>query len=670
MNFKKTFISMLAIAAVVVSCEKPGDKPEDKPAEPALAVSQETLTLTAEASEATFTVTTNQDWTAVASETWVTVTPESGVAATEAVTVKATVEANEGTEPRTATITVTAAQLTKTVTITQAGKEITEDGTEAKPWIIKTAADVVAMREKAAPGATTYFKMDADVDMSGVTDYVPVNYGDVEGEGDAAVTTFTRKIYFDGNGKTISNFTCNYETYPSLFGVLFGTCKDLTVTNASITGTSACGILAGYAGTEATDATGTVVAPMEAHVTNVKVQGTVNGTAIGTAGVAGFARCATFTNCEADVTVTTTATDAGGFVGKCVGSKNVFTGCKVKATLVSQAATKNRIGGLIGWNSGIELTVTDCDILEGTTLKDESNRTTASNGNFAGLIGYGDTTGSIIEISGCSVHAVIDAGDFATYNAGLVGCIGYANTTAEIKDCTVAGSIKGSNYCAGIIAVLQNATSTTVERCSSTMDIVSTGQRNGGLFGSILAPLTVKNCYSTGNLEQTGQQGAGLVGFMQGKLIIENCYATGNITSNTAGAAGLVGTINNGAGSEITGSIAWNEKIVCNRASNDKWAPGGIVGAANAAGKFTKCYRRADMTLTDVENGQALVDHEDIENGTPPSPAYAEGLKTPSTQFAYHGKAAAADATISSVAKSLGWDETIWDLSKDVPALK
>ena len=185
MKFKHFFACMLAAATVaVVSCEKPEpqpeepqekpeEKPEDKPAEPTLAVSQETFDLAAEASEQTFTVTTNQSWTAVASEAWVTVTPASGAAATEAVTVKATVAANETAEPRTATITVTAAQLTKTVTITQAGKEVTEDGTEAKPWLIKTAADLVAMRAKAVEGAITYFRMEADVDMTGVTDYVP-----------------------------------------------------------------------------------------------------------------------------------------------------------------------------------------------------------------------------------------------------------------------------------------------------------------------------------------------------------------------------------------------------------------------------------------------------------------------------------------------------------------
>ena len=668
MKLRHYFVGMLAVAAAIVSCdpvdpEQP-EKPEEKPVDPALAVSQTSLSAVAEASEATFTITTNQDWTATASETWVTLNPASGTASEQAVTVTVAIAANEAHEARTATITVTAAELTKTISVSQAGKEITEDGSEAKPWLIKTAADIVAMREKTAPGTTTYFRMEADVDMAGVTDYVPANYGDVAAEGSPA--TFTRQIHFDGNNKTISNFSCSYETYPSLFGVLYGSCKDLTVKNATITGTSACGILAGYAGTEATDAEGTVVASMEAVVTNVKVQGTVNGAAVGAGGMAGFARCATFTNCEAEVALTSTATDAGGFVGKCVGSKNTFTGCKVKATLVSKAASKNRIGGLIGWNSGAELTVTDCDILEGTTLTDDSGRTSASNGNYAGLIGYGDTKGSVVKISGCNVHAVIDAGDYATYNAGLVGCIGYENTTVEITDCSVAGSIKGSNYCAGLIAVHQNAASAICERCSSTMDIVSTGQRNGGLLGSVLAAITLKNCYSTGNLTQVGQQAAGLVGFMQGKLIINNCYATGNISSDTAGAAGLVGTINKGDGSEITGSIAWNKEIVCKRAALDKWAPGGIVGAANAAGKFAQCYRRADMVLTDLEGGMVLVDQDDIDGATPPAPAYS----TTNTQFAYHGKAAAADATVSSVAKSLGWDESVWDLSGDLPKLK
>ena len=38
--------------------------------------------------------------------------------------------------------------------------------------------------------------------------------------------------------------------------------------------------------------------------------------------------------------------------------------------------------------------------------------------------------------------------------------------------------------------------------------------------------------------------------------------------------------------------------------------------------------------------------------------------------YPYHGKEAPAGATVSSLAKQLKWDETVWDLSGDLPALK
>ena len=48
----------------------------------------------------------------------------------------------------------------------------------------------------------------------------------------------------------------------------------------------------------------------------------------------------------------------------------------------------------------------------------------------------------------------------------------------------------------------------------------------------------------------------------------------------------------------------------------------------------------------------------------------ADSVTNAFAQHPYHGKAAAAGSTISSLAKTLGWDETIWDLSRDVPVLK
>ena len=38
--------------------------------------------------------------------------------------------------------------------------------------------------------------------------------------------------------------------------------------------------------------------------------------------------------------------------------------------------------------------------------------------------------------------------------------------------------------------------------------------------------------------------------------------------------------------------------------------------------------------------------------------------------FAYHGLAAPADATVTSLARSLGWSDSVWDFSTPIPTLK
>ena len=687
---------MLAAATVaVVSCEKPEpeqqpedpqEKPEDKPAEPALAVSQETFDLAAEASEATFTITTNQDWTATASETWVTLNPASGTASEQAVTVKVAIAANEAHEARTATITVTAAQLTKTVTITQAGKEVTEDGTEAKPWLIKTAADLVAMRAKAVEGATTYFRMEADVDMTGVTDYVPVNCGDTVGEGDAAVTTFNRQINFDGNFKTISNFACAHAAYPSLFGVLWGTVKNLTVTGATITAEGPCGIIGGYAGTVQNDI------PMPAVLENVNAAGTITTTGDRAGGLAGVGYNVTATNCTSDVTITCALTDNGGLFGKLQG-ENVLTGCKTKS-IINNANEKNaRTGSLVGWNQATKTTVTDCHVLEGSTL------TVTKPSNVSGFIAFADNENlnTVLTITNCSSKAAVTS-EGAANVAGLIACVGYAGTTVEITNSFAEGTIVSTqNYSGGLIGRV-NAGVVTIEKCyykgtqsgragaggivggaeggevvikksyaSGTLTINASGNQ-GGILGLLNAnaKATIENCWSDVaiTIPSGSQHAGGIIGCANGTAVIKNSFAKGDIFGSR-GIGGLVGHLK-GKNAEISGSIAWNATISGDRAITN-WACGAIIGAVHTDGKgtFKNCWRRADMNLVDV--AMKLVDHDDILDGRPPYPEYAP---SDNTQNAYHGKAAAADATLSSVAKSIGWDENIWDLSGAVPVLK
>ena len=102
-----------------------------------LVLDKEELEFAAEGAEATFTVTSNQNWTATADGSWVELAPASGEASDEAVAVKVTVAENVSAEARTATITVTAGELTKTVAVTQAAGEAAPEEyvLDGKQWL-------------------------------------------------------------------------------------------------------------------------------------------------------------------------------------------------------------------------------------------------------------------------------------------------------------------------------------------------------------------------------------------------------------------------------------------------------------------------------------------------------------------------------------------------------
>ena len=639
--------------------------------------------------------------------------------------------------------------------------EVTEDGTEAHPYLLKTTDDLAAMREKALPGTETWFRLENDIDMTGVTNWTPINFGDTEGEGETAVTTFDRKIHFDGNGKTISNFApatfnldkLNEAAYPSFFGVLYGSCKDLTIKNAVIADAkTSAGILAGYVGTTDKPAT----------VTNVSVQGTVSGNINRIGGLAGVAVSSTFTNCSADVAVTTTNTDAGGFVGFVQGT-STFTNCNVKVALVSSAIEKCRCGGFIGWNRATETTIENCHVLEGSTITDQSvGRDAAKVVMYGGFIGFGDSDAELtkLTVKNSSAKATVNSQDFAQVNSCFIGALGYSaevlldGCSAEgdiliganpqnyagglvaraqfagakdadgnaieggkkltINNCSFKGNVKGRAGVGGLVGAIdagemtitnstvegtvtnfQNniggivgltaaaATSVKIEGCSfdgtvegvsyvggiaggiganqpefiisrtySKGEIKSSNSYAGGIVGAAQGlNQVITNCYSTAKVSLTGAAGkqiGGLVGTATDPVKISNSFASGDINTISV-AGGLLGRAGK-AGCEVKNSIAWNANITATTSS----LVGAIIGSMEKDGDYSNCYRRSDMVTTN--SSSALADQENIT--------------TVSAVGAYHGKAAAAGATISSVAKQLGWDETIWDLSKDVPALK
>ena len=140
--------------------------------------------------------------------------------------------------------------------------------------------------------------------------------------------------------------------------------------------------------------------------------------------------------------------------------------------------------------------------------------------------------------------------------------------------------------------------------------------------------MLITNSHVTGNLSNLHNNLGGIIGLTAKtvtSLKLDACSFDGTV-SGVSYVGGIAGGIAQRAPSvEITRCFSKGEVK-----SSGNYA-GGLIGAAQGNQTIANCYSAAQ---------------------------------------AYHGKAAAADATLSSVAKSLGWDETVWDLSKDLPALK
>ena len=112
----KSLICGLFVLAAAVACN-----PEDV-VTPELEVGVTSVQVTAESASSSFTVKTNQKWTASADATWVHINPASGEPSESPVKVTVTADDNTSSEVRRATITVKAGKLTETVAVNQDGK--------------------------------------------------------------------------------------------------------------------------------------------------------------------------------------------------------------------------------------------------------------------------------------------------------------------------------------------------------------------------------------------------------------------------------------------------------------------------------------------------------------------------------------------------------------------
>ena len=208
-------------------------------------------------------------------------------------------------------------------------------GTKEDPYNLYSAADLKAMKSQLIEDKVVYFRLQEDIDMSGIENWEPLNWE----------SPYELGIDFDGNGHTISNFYCEFTDYPSFFGVLNGRCYDVTFTKAKVLVNNArSGILAGYCGLQ--DASKGIRGDCE----RVHIQGELDhtpSTKYGAGGFFGFMGTGSLRACSADVVINSKLNNVGGLFGYCGKEVEV-----VDCWTTGEITGAQRVGGIGGGTVG------------------------------------------------------------------------------------------------------------------------------------------------------------------------------------------------------------------------------------------------------------------------------------------------------------------------------
>ena len=240
----------------------------------------------------------------------------------------------------------------------------------------------------------------------------------------------------------------------------------------------------------------------------------------------------TLTDCvnEKNATITGKERVGGlvGYIGKADSDSQkemVILGCENKATVTSNSTNDvYGIGGIVGYNSGHKVAITNCINSGAITGTHET----------AGIIGYSDHS----EISNCTNSGAVSG--FATVG-GIVGKMGGGSIVSCKNTATVKASkardIDGDgNLDGAYLGGIAGWTNGNVNNCYNSGTVTtetSWGYSNivGGIVGFLVNGKTVSYCYNSGTIVGSSQIG-GIIGYLTGALTtVTYCYHSGRINS-------------------------------------------------------------------------------------------------------------------------------------------
>ena len=568
-------------------------------------------------------------------------------------------------------------------------------GTEADPYLIRFPSDLQGMSTKVVKGQMTYFKMMDNIDMSSITEWTPVNV-------DFANELGAEGFMFDGNHKVISNwhYVNTTSKYPGFVAVLHGEVKDVVFADCVVENSvgSPCGLVCGWNGVSNASLHGHIE---NVHAVRCQVISTHQTSNVG--GIAGSTNNAEFINCSFNGVIERRANPEskaayrylGGLIGQAPNAGDDLVkveNCSVSGSIVS--GNGRAIAGLIGGiNAKAIVHIKNCHVEMDIQSKHDV---------VGGLVGYwGSGT-----LEDCSYKGTIDCELGSTAYIG--GIVAHTNLGIEMTRCHSEGTINSPGQLVGGLLGQSNAVDdplsgpAVIRECWSTMTLNGKGSIIGGLVGrsSTLFPLVIENSWYSGKITATGanvQNVGGIVGDPPKKTTITNCWSDAEINAGF-GLGGICGRLFGRQGSAVstdvdvesamTGCIYWGPSITTNTADGEKcsnhYSSGAMIGFSSRPNTLKDNYRNPDMTFNVFKYAllNTLYDHADSSPATPLVQPYNYGdtpvalsetegdIEDFKYYSPYNGKAAPAGSTISSIAKTIGWDETIWDLSGDYPMLK
>lgn len=219
------------------------------------------------------------------------------------------------------------------------------DGSEAKPFIITTTTGLDLLAQSVNAENTyegKYFKLGDNIayDKDKENNFTPIGYRIIE-ENSPIECPF--RGHFDGNGKTISGININNSDVDDhgIFGYLYGTVKNLVVSNCSIVADHNIGAIVGVS-------FGTIE---NCHVgSDVTLSGHSH-----VGGIAGWCATATIKGCTSAATITGTnssgdnANNLGGIVGATNGPSSSLTDNLFTGAITGDLG--QYIGAIFGWGN-------------------------------------------------------------------------------------------------------------------------------------------------------------------------------------------------------------------------------------------------------------------------------------------------------------------------------